>query len=205
MRFNTRQLVLLAVFGTLWGVVEIGLGAVLKSLDIPLSGAVLAALGLLVALTGRVFVPVRGSTLFIGVIAMLLKMFSLGGVIIGPMIGIFSEALIAEVILSIASRPSRPIFLLAGGLGVLWTLVQPFFTGLLLFGRGPFVIWLDLLDQGARLFSINASAALWIVAVMAGVHLLIGGISGWLAWDISRQLRVRLQGNQLQSINNGTR
>jgi len=34
MKFSTRELVLLAVFGALWGVVEITLGSVLKSLDV---------------------------------------------------------------------------------------------------------------------------------------------------------------------------
>ncbi|MFU8773240.1 MAG: hypothetical protein ACNA8H_12575, partial [Anaerolineales bacterium] len=87
MKLSTRELATLAVFGALWGLVEISLGSVLKTLNVPLSGVVLAAIGLTIALTGRAFVPRRGSTLFIGVLAMLLKMFSLGGVIIGPMIG----------------------------------------------------------------------------------------------------------------------
>ncbi len=81
----------------------------------------LAAIGLTVALVGRVFVPRRGSTLFIGVIAMLLKLFSLGGVIIGPMVGIFTEALVAEIVLSLAGKAAprrfRPGRRTGGGLG----------------------------------------------------------------------------------------
>ena len=100
MKFSTRELVLLAVFGALWGVVEITLGSVLKSLDVPLSGVVLAGAGLMIALIARLFVPGKGSTLFVGIIAMFLKLFSLGGVIIGPMMSIFAEALIAELVLS---------------------------------------------------------------------------------------------------------
>jgi len=101
MKLSTRELATIAVFGTLWGLSEISLGSVLKSLNIPFGGAVLGAIGLIVALVGRAFVPKKGSTLFIGVIAMLLKLFSLGGVIMGPMVGIFSEALVAEIILSL--------------------------------------------------------------------------------------------------------
>ena len=94
MKFTTRQLVTMAVFGALWGIVEISLGSVLHAVNLPMSGTVLAAIGLVVALTGRLFVPKRGSTLFIGVIALVLKLFSIGSVVIGPMIGIFSEALV---------------------------------------------------------------------------------------------------------------
>lgn len=192
MKSTTRELVTIAVFGTLWGMIEISLGTVLKALNIPLSGAVLAAVGLTVALVGRLFVPRRGATLFIGVIAMLLKLFSLGGVVIGPMLGIFSEALVAELVLSLGGKPRRPLFIAAGALGVLWTLVQPLVTGPLLFGRELFVVWLDFIDRGSRLLGLNSQVIWWIVLGLVAVYLLIGGLAGWLSWDIGRHLQKRL-------------
>ena len=192
MKLSTRELTTLAVFGALWGMIEISLGSVLKTLNIPLSGVVLSAIGLTVALVGRIFVPRRGSTLFVGVIAMLLKVFSLGGVIIGPMVGIITEALVAEIVLSLAGTPRRAGFLLAGALGVAWVMLQPFVTGPLLFGRTVFTVWLDLLDSGSRLLGIDPSAALWIVLGFLAIHLVIGGMVGWLSWDIARLLQVRL-------------
>ncbi|MGZ6346947.1 MAG: hypothetical protein ACXWNC_05195 [Anaerolineales bacterium] len=57
MKFTTRELVTMAVFGALWGVVEISLGSVLHAIKIPLTGLALTAIGLLVALIGRLFVP----------------------------------------------------------------------------------------------------------------------------------------------------
>lgn len=192
MKLTTRELVTVAVFGTLWGIVEISLGTVLKSLNVPLSGAVLAAIGLTVALVGRLFVPRRGATLFIGIIAMMLKLFSLGGVVIGPMVGIFSEALVAELILSLGGKPRRSLFVLAGALGVLWTLVQPLVTGPLLFGRALFVVWLDLLDSASRLLGLNNSTLSWLVLLLVAIYLFIGGLAGWFSWDIGRHLLVRL-------------
>jgi hypothetical protein len=192
MKLTTRELALLAVFGALWGLDEISLGALLKTLNIPLSGVVLSAIGLTIALVGRAFVPRRGSTLFIGVLAMLLKLFSLGGVIIGPMVGILSEALVAEIVLSLAGPARRLTFMLAGGLGVAWVLLQPFVTGPLLFGRTLFVVWLDLLDLGRRLFGLTPAAAIWIVSGLILLHLAIGGLVGWLSWDIARLLKNRL-------------
>jgi len=192
MKFTTRELVTIAVFGTLWGIVEISLGTVLKSLNLPLSGVILSTLGLAVAMIGRVFVPRRGSTLFTGVIAMLLKLFSLGGVIIAPMIAIFAEALVAELVLSLFKRPRRSIFMLAGGLGVLWVLVHPFIANPLLYGRTLFVVWLDLLDKGSRLIGLDTNAVLGILLFMVAVHLAVGALAGWLAWDVGNQLHARL-------------
>ena len=200
MKLSTRELATIAVFGTLWGLSEISLGSMLKSLNIPFSGALLSAIGLAIALVGRSFVPKKGSTLFIGVVAMLLKLFSLGGVIIGPMVGIFSEALVAEIVLTLAGKPRRITFLLAGALGVAWTLLQPFVTGPLLFGRTLFVVWLDLLDTGTRFLGLDANAAFVIVAALLAIYLSIGCVVGWLSWDLAHQLKARIGKTQIEAL-----
>lgn len=199
MKLTTRNLVTLAVFGALWGAVEISLGSVLKALNVPLSGAVLSAIGLMIVMIGRLFVPRRGATLFIGIIAMVLKIFSIGSIIIGPMIGIITEAILAEIVLSLFKKPSLPAFLLAGAAGTLWVVVQPFVTGLLIFGRDLFTVWLDLLDLGQRLFGIDTSVAWLIVLVMVILHVFIGMLSGWLAWTVGKLLLARMPGMQPKS------
>jgi hypothetical protein len=201
MRFTTRQLVTLAIFGALWGVVEIYLGSVLHALRIPLSGAFMAAIGLMIALSGRLFVPVRGATLFIGVVAMILKLFSIGNIIIGPILAILAEALVAELVLSLSGSPSRFQFVLAGALGVLWTLAQPFITGPLLFGRAVIAVWLDTLDLGSRLLGLPSGAAFIILGFLAILHLLAGGVAGWLAWDVGGALHARLWGVEQAATN----
>jgi hypothetical protein len=192
MKFTTRDLATIAVFGALWGIVEMSLGTLLKSMNVPLSGAVLATIGLAVALTGRVFVPKRGATLFTGVIAMLLKLFSLGGIIIGPIIGILAEALIAEIVLTLASKPNLVAFLVSGSLGVLWTLLQPLVTGPLLFGRGLLDAWKDVITKGSKLLGLDPNAVLIVALVLVMIHLALGGIGGWLGWNIGKQLYARL-------------
>lgn len=201
MKFSTKELVTLAVFGTLWGVSEITLGSVLKSLNIPISGILLAAIGLIIALVGRVFVPRKGSTLFVGVIAMLLKLFSLGGVIIGPMVGIITEAIVAEIILSAFGKPGRLSLMLAGAGGVLWVLVQPFVTNPLLFGRTLLDVWFDLLRRGSQLIGVDQSAVVGILLLMVVIHLLIGGLAGFISWELGHQLEARLgRGQTAESI-----
>jgi hypothetical protein len=193
MKFKTRELVIIAVFGALWGLSEISLGAMLKSLNVPFSGMFLAAIGLLILMIGRIFVPYLGSSLFIGVIATILKLFSLGGPVIGPMIGILGEALLAEIVLSIAKKPGRLAFILTGAAGVSWPIIQPFITGPLLFGLSLFSVWLDVLDLGNRFLGLDTNAAIWIVLALIAIYWTVGGVAGWLAWDIGRLLQVRLR------------
>jgi hypothetical protein len=194
MKLSTRNLVTLAVFAALWGLSEIGLGSVLKAFDLPFSGAFLAAIGMVIALTARSFVPGRGTTLFVGVTVMILKLFSIGSILIGPMIGILMEAVLAEVVLSLFKRPSLPAFLLAASSALLWVLVQPFITGVLLFGRDLFTIWLDLLDLGERFLGLDPAAAGWIVLVLVFIHVLIGTTAGWFAWSAGKILQKRMPG-----------
>jgi hypothetical protein len=157
-----------------------------------MTGLSLAAVGLIIALVGRVFVPKRGSTIFIGVIATILKLFSIGAIIIGPMIGILAEALLAELVLSLFVKPSRLAFICAAMLAVLWTLVQPFFTGMLIFGRDLLSIWLDTLDMGSRLLGLDSQAATWILLALVSVYLAVGAVAGALAWWLARLVRSRM-------------
>jgi ABC-type thiamin/hydroxymethylpyrimidine transport system permease subunit len=200
MKFSTRELVTLAVFGALWGLVEISLGSVLHAINLPLTGLTLSVIGVMVASIGRLFVPRRGSTLFIGVIAMVLKLFSIGNILLGPMVGIITEAIIAELILDAFPKPSLTAFISACAGSALWVIVQPFVTGILFFGRNLLVVWLDLLDTGNRLFGIPSQAAFGIVLALVVLHLVIGGIGGWLAWKLGLVLKIRLGGNLPESV-----
>ncbi len=164
----------------------------LKSLNVPLSGVVLAGIGLMIALIARLFVPGKGSTLFVGIIAMLLKLFSLGGVIIGPMMSIFAEALIAELVLS-GLGVSSASFILAGALGVSWSLVQPFITGPLLLGRTLLEVWVGVVEKAARTLGLNPQAVVLVALAFIAAHLLVGGVAGWLSWKLGGRLQRRVQ------------
>jgi hypothetical protein len=194
MKFSTRELVTMSVFGALWGLVEISLGSVFHALNLPLTGLFLSVIGVMIASIGRLFVPRRGSTIFIGVIALILKLFSIGNVVIGPMVGILMEALIAEMILDVFPKPSMLAFIITCASAALWTVIQPFVTGVLIFGRNMFIIWLDLLDSGSRLFGLPPSTTLWIVVAMVSLHLFIGGVGGWMAWKLGLVLKIRMGG-----------
>lgn len=192
MKFSTKNLVTMAVFGTLWGISEITLGTLLKTLDIPLSGVLLSVIGLSIALIGRIFVPKKGSTLFVGVIAMLLKLFSLGGVILGPMIGIIAEVIVAEVVLSLTGKPRLGTLILTGSLSMLWVLAQPFVTNPILYGRTVFVVWEKVIKNGSQLLGLGYNAAVWILGIMICIHLASGAVAGIIGWTLGKTLQKRI-------------
>lgn len=193
MRFSIRDLVYIGVFGALWGAVEITGGSVLHVLNVPFSGVALAGVGIAIALIGRLFVPRRGSVLAIGIITALLKMFSVGGVVLNPMIGIFAEGLLAELALTIVGKPRRASFMAAGGLATLWPFFHPFLTQGILAGSGLFTIYERTIQKGAQALGLPATAILYVLAVLIAVHIGIGLASGFIAWDAGRVVQARLR------------
>lgn len=193
MRFSTRDLVYIGVFGALWGVVEMTFGSLLHALNVPFSGVVLTGIGLTLALIGRLFVPKPGSVLLIGLVTAFLKMFSLGGIVVNPMIGIVAEALLAELALTALGRPRRLSFVVAGMLAVLWAFAQPFFTYGILAGQGLGTVLGWTLQKGAKALGLLPSATAMVLALLVGIHLLVGCVAGLLGWDAGRAVRARLQ------------
>jgi hypothetical protein len=193
MRFKTRDLVYLAVFGALWGAIEVTSGAVLHVVKLPFAGVFLTAIGIAIALIGRLFVPRRGSILFIGLVTAFLKMFSLGGIVVSPMIAIVAESLLAEIAVSALGKPRRLSFIAAGGLATFWSLIHPFFTQGILAGSGIATVYGWTIERGARLLGMDASAVLMVLAALIAIHILLGVVAGWVAWDAGKVIEARLQ------------
>jgi ABC-type thiamin/hydroxymethylpyrimidine transport system permease subunit len=197
-RFTTRDLVYIAVFGALWGVLEMTLGSYLHlifpSLATPLVGVgtIMTALGMVLALIGRLFVPRAGSVLMIGVVVAVLKALSIGGVKLPAMLAIIIESLLAEVGLLLARRPSRGGFVLAGCLAVLWTFFHKFFASYVFLGRGIYDVYLGMLKEGSQALGIGMGYALVIIAAFLLVRIVAGGLAGWLAWDLGKAVQARL-------------
>lgn len=191
MRYRTQELVYIAVFGTIWGVVEMTLGSYLHVLNVPQSGTVLAAVGMAVLVVGRSFVPKRGATLLMGVVAMFIKMFSLGGIVINPMFAIFMESLLAEAGFG-RGAPTQWRSVLAGALGVSWIIVHPFITQGIAAGWGMVRVYTWLVETGAQLFGMSTQAALLIFGLMFLMKPVIGAVGGWLGWGMTAAVRKRL-------------
>ena len=195
--FTTRDWVYIAVFGALWGAIEMTLGAYLHVIFPPLAdtfllGVIMAGLGGIIALTGRHFVPHTGSVLMIGVVTALLKALSLGGVKIGPMVAIVVESLLMEAGLLLARQPTRWGFALAGALAVSWNFFHKFVMMRLLFGQGVYEVAVNMVKDGSKLLGLDIRYSIAILVVLFVIRLVVGAVAGWLAWDLGGAVRRRL-------------
>ena len=45
---------------------------------------------------------------------------------------------------------------------------------------------------GSRLIGLDTNAVVGILLIMVAIHLAVGALAGWLAWDVGYQLHARL-------------
>jgi hypothetical protein len=197
MKFTVRDLVYIGIFGALWGAVEMALGSYLHVIGAPFTGTIMTALGMVIALVGRLFVPQRGSVLMMGLVTMLLKALSIGGVVANPMIAILAESLLAEAVLLLGGS-NRLVFVAAGALATFWNFIHPFFTQGILAGTGILAIYQRSLLKGADLVGLDGGAVGLILLALILVRLIAGAVAGGVAWSLGQQVLARLQMAQPQ-------
>ena len=195
--YDVRDWVTIGLFGALWGVVETTLGSYLNVIfpsftNTFFKGVILASIGVAVALVGRFFVQKRGSLLLIGVITALMKLLSPAGGKIGPVVAILLESVMMELVVSLAGDRRRWAFVLGGALAVAWNFPHKFLMMGLMYGRNVVQVYRMLVEDGSRMLGLDPGFAVAILAVLLGVRLVVGGISGWSAWALGGAVARRL-------------
>lgn len=179
-----------AAFGALWGAIEITLGSFLNTLRFPFSGTVLSCLGTIIMVAGRQILPRRGASLATGLVAALCKSISPGGIILGPMIGISSEAVLVELALLPAPR-SRLCAAAGGMLAAVWSTCQKIITQSVFYGAGILALYLAILRRARDWLGLPAEAGWWALAALLAVVLAMGAAAGLLGRRIGVDARRR--------------
>lgn len=156
-------------------------GGLLHALHIPFSGILMAAVGAAILACQRALYPVRGITLTTGCLAAGVKVFSMGGVYLNPLLAVLVEALLAECVFSLFGAS----FLAAGLAGFLmglWSLVQGLLTLMLLYGMH----WIDAFSSALSRQTPSLPVSPLILLFLGGLLLVSlpasGGVLGsWVA------------------------
>jgi len=182
--FSTRDLVYVAVLAAVWAVSENVLGAQLHAMNIPFSGAFLTAIGVFLMVTCRSFVPKPGSILMMGVVVALLRILSIGAVVISPIIAIFMEALLIELAMTFGGT-SVVTSSIGGMLAEVWTFVHPFVVQPLLFGLSMLVIYGRTISVGSKILGIDPANIVAIILAFVAIHAIAGLVAGVVGWRFS--------------------
>ena len=180
-----------ALFGTLWGAIEATLGTALYLSKLPMRGTIIGLAGLLCLVCLRRLQPRQGVCLLAGGVAIFLKIFTLGGLYTGPIIGIGIQALSLE--LALTATGGRAVGAAIGGFLALATNpVQMVVTMWVVMGGDAVQSYLLLLQEAAaavRLGSVRPEVIFAMVVVAKG---LIGVAGGFWAWWVAGRVMRRL-------------
>ncbi|MBW6498137.1 MAG: hypothetical protein K0B09_07105 [Bacteroidales bacterium] len=175
-----------AVVGSLWATIEIIIGSLLHNLKIPLAGTTLSFITVFLIISFFQLWRENGIIWRAGLICALMKSISPSAIILGPMIGILSEALILEMIIRLAGK--NPVaYAIGGALAVFSALLQKAATLLILYGL-DFVRLLENMTLFAtrqlRIESLSPANLLWI---LSAVYLMSGAIAGILGYGTGQR------------------
>ncbi len=94
-----------ALYGALWGALEATVGTAIHLGRVPFRGEIMGLIGLVCLVCLRRLQPRTGVVLVAGLTAIFLKVFTLGGLYPGPLVGIATQALAVELGFLVARGP----------------------------------------------------------------------------------------------------
>jgi hypothetical protein len=180
-----------ALFGTLWGAIEATLGTALYLSKLPLRGTIIGLAGLLCLVCLRRLQPRPGVCLLAGVVAVFLKIFTLGGLYPGPIIGISVQALALEV--AFTGSGGRAIGAAIGGFIALATNpLQMVVTMWVVTGTEAVRSYVRLLQESVAAVGFEGLNPTVIVTAIATTTGAVGAAGGLWAWWVAGRVMRRL-------------
>jgi len=177
-----------AVLGSLWASIEIIVGSFLHNLRIPLAGSLLAATGAGLLTGAHQIWPERGLFWRAGLICALMKSISPTAVVLGPMIGIFTESLLLEAATRLLGRTALG-YAVGGALAVSSTLFQKIAGFIVTFGLNVVALYVRLCEFAARSLRLPFLGPLELLVALAVIDVLLGASVALAARRVGRKTR----------------
>jgi nucleoside-triphosphatase THEP1 len=168
-----------SVVGSVWASIEIILGSFLHNLKIPLSGMVLSFISVLLLISFLQVWKENGLVLRAGIICALMKSISPSALIFGPMIGIFTEALLIETFIFIFGK-NLTGYMIGGAFAVLATLLQKLVSLLILYGFDFIKILSDLYLFAVKQIDLEHLSPAFLIMLIIFIYI-ITGMAGAIA------------------------
>lgn len=175
-----------AVVGSLWASVEIILGSFLHNLKVPMSGTALAFISVYLLIAFAQVWRERGLIWRAGLICALMKSISPSAVIIGPMVGIFTEAVLLEIFILLLGRNTIG-YLVGGAFAVFSTILHKAVSLLILYGFDLIRILEELYKFAAKQIRMEDVSPKYLLIAVGVIYLIAGSVAGALGMRAGRR------------------
>lgn len=191
-----------AVLGGLWASIEIIIGSFFHNLRLPFAGTILAANGTIIMIAFYQMWPEKGLIWRAGLIAALMKSISPSAIILGPMIGIMSEALIVEFFIRFFGNNLVSLSV-AGALSVSSALIHKIFSLLILYGFKIVTIYVNIFHFFAKQARIENANPWMLVIIVITVYVIFGIVSAYIGIKVgakSAEMKNRNKGFETEQL-----
>ncbi len=183
-----------AVVGSLWASVEIIMGSFFHNLQLPFAGTLLAVFTVTFVIAILQIWPERGLIWRAGIICALMKSISPSAVILGPMTGIFFEAVLLELFIFLLGR-NLISYIIAGIMAVLSALFHKLITLLIIYGWDAVAILSNVYKFAMKQLSftnVNPMDAVWI---LVSIYIILGLFASIMGYIIGQKAKSQKQEN----------
>lgn len=189
---NYNEFIITALFGALWGIIEISLGTILHASKIPFRGTALTIIAVVLITTSRSFINYKGSMILISTVAATLKLIMLPGFNITPFIAILMQGIIAEIVFTFFSYQLISS-LLAGSSIMLYTLIHSLVMQGIFFGLGIYNVYIEIMNSIGKAINYEGQMSLILIPVIVFIYILTGVGAGWFGYLTANRTKEILQ------------
>lgn len=177
-----------SIIGTIWAASEIVFGSFLHNLRIPFSGNILTSIGIIVLISISYIWRDKGLFWRSGLICAILKTMSPSAVIFGPMIAIFSEAILLEISVRLFGKTLAG-YMLGAMLAMSWNLVQKLVNLVIFYGFNIVELYEKLIKIAQKQLDINVDIIWMPIIFLLLIYCLLGIISAIIGIRVGRKLQ----------------
>lgn len=176
-----------SVIGTTWAASEIVLGSFLHNLKVPFSGNILTAIGIIILISVSYIWKEKGLFWRAGLICAIMKTMSPSAVIFGPMIAIFSEAMLLEISVRLLGK-TMPGFFLGAILAMSWNLFQKLVNLIIFYGFNIVELYKNLIQYAQKQLNIHTELFWLPLIVLLVIYGLLGVLSAIIGIRVGRKI-----------------
>ncbi|MFA7360600.1 MAG: nucleoside-triphosphatase [Candidatus Kapaibacterium sp.] len=170
-----------AVLGSIWASIEIIVGNFLHGFRMPFTGEILTFFAIYFLTAASVRWKLKGLIWRAGLICAMMKFFTPGIKVFGPIIGIISESFMFEIVLRILGMNAVG-FIIGGGLTLCLPLIHKLVNLLILYGWNLVVVFDKSIEFIFKLINIENTDSLVVLLVLLSINFMFGGIAATLGY-----------------------
>ena len=169
-----------AVVGSLWATIEIILGSLLHNLRVPMAGSILSFITVYLVVSFFQVWKINGLIWRAGLICAIMKSISPSAFILGPMIGIFSQALILDFVIRILGRNSIS-YIVGGAFAVFSAWAQLVISLIIIYGWNFAILFENIYSFFVRQLGLGQEPKpVYFLTAVSLIYLISGAIAGLL-------------------------